>query len=147
MTRKRRSFSAEFKARVVRAALREEKTFSELSTQFDVHPNQIAEWKRLCFGGSTGCFFEAKGGHGEGSRGSRDPAVRTERVENPAIEVENSKKARYSSFSCNQAELARDLSAAKFSAISRSLSIMTFSTVPCTSSCCDSRSRLCVFDR
>jgi len=46
MTRKRRSFSAEFKARVVRAALREDKTLSELAAQFDIHPNQIAEWKR-----------------------------------------------------------------------------------------------------
>jgi transposase-like protein len=44
--RKRRRFSAEFKARVVRAAMREDKTLAELATQFDIHPNQITEWKR-----------------------------------------------------------------------------------------------------
>jgi transposase-like protein len=44
--RKRRRFSSEFKARVVRAALREDKTLAELAGQFDVHPNQITEWKR-----------------------------------------------------------------------------------------------------
>lgn len=46
MTRKRRRFTAQFKARVVRAALREDKTIAELAGQFDIHPNQITEWKR-----------------------------------------------------------------------------------------------------
>jgi transposase len=44
--RKRRRFSAEFKARVVRAAMREDKTLAELADQFDVHFNQITGWKR-----------------------------------------------------------------------------------------------------
>jgi transposase-like protein len=43
---KRRRFTAEFKARVVRAALREDKTLAELAGQFGVHPHQITEWKR-----------------------------------------------------------------------------------------------------
>ena len=44
--RKRRRFTAEFKARVVRAAMREDKTLAELASQFDVHPNKITDWKR-----------------------------------------------------------------------------------------------------
>ncbi len=43
---RRRVFSAEFKARVVRAALREDKTLAQLSSEFGVHANQITEWKR-----------------------------------------------------------------------------------------------------
>ncbi len=46
MAGKRRRFTAEFKARVVRAALREDKTLAELAGKFGVHPNQITEWKR-----------------------------------------------------------------------------------------------------
>ena len=46
MAGKRRRFTVEFKARVVRAALREDKTLAELASQFGVHPNQITDWKR-----------------------------------------------------------------------------------------------------
>jgi len=46
MAAKRRRFTGQFKARVVRAALREDKTLAELASHFDVHPNQITEWKR-----------------------------------------------------------------------------------------------------
>ena len=42
----RRKHAASFKAKVVLAALAGEKTLVELAQQFDVHPNQITEWKR-----------------------------------------------------------------------------------------------------
>ena len=43
--RPRRNHSPAFKAKVALAAVRGEKTITELSEQFDVHPNQITKWK------------------------------------------------------------------------------------------------------
>ena len=46
MKRKRRNHSAGFKAKVAVAAIRGDKTLAELSEQFDVHQNQIQDWRR-----------------------------------------------------------------------------------------------------
>ncbi|MGB4913070.1 MAG: transposase, partial [Candidatus Dechloromonas phosphoritropha] len=43
--RKRRNHSPEFKAKVAMAAIKGDKTLAEMAQQFDVHPNQITDWK------------------------------------------------------------------------------------------------------
>ena len=41
----RRNHSPAFKAKVALAALKSEETLVQLAERFDVHPNQIAQWK------------------------------------------------------------------------------------------------------
>ncbi len=44
--RPRRNHGAVFKAKVALEAIKGEQTLVELSERFQVHPNQIAEWKK-----------------------------------------------------------------------------------------------------
>ena len=60
MKRTRRNHGAAFKAQVALAPIKGDKTLAELAEQFDVHPNQISEWKQQLqesagdvFGGPT----------------------------------------------------------------------------------------------
>ncbi|GHS95045.1 hypothetical protein FACS1894139_16820 [Planctomycetales bacterium] len=41
----RRTFTAEFKARVGLEAVRGEKTVQEIGTLYEVHPNRVSDWK------------------------------------------------------------------------------------------------------
>src|SRR5690606_21150061 len=46
MTRRpRRNHSPAFKAKVALSALKGDKTLAELASQYDLHPNQITQWK------------------------------------------------------------------------------------------------------
>lgn len=45
MRRKRRTFSSEFKLKVILESLKERESLSELSQKFDLHQNQISKWK------------------------------------------------------------------------------------------------------
>ena len=56
--RPRQNHSPAFKAKVALAALKGDRTMRELATQFDVHPNQIKQWKDQLLGGVTSVFDE-----------------------------------------------------------------------------------------
>lgn len=49
MKKSRKRYSSEFKAKVALEALKEQKTLSELAQEFELHPNQISQWKKQIF--------------------------------------------------------------------------------------------------
>lgn len=53
---KRKRYSSSFKAKVALEALRGEKTMSELSAKYGVHPNMLAGWKRKAVEGMADIF-------------------------------------------------------------------------------------------
>jgi transposase len=60
MTRRpRRNHSPAFKAKVAVAAIKGERTLIELAQDFDVHPNQIKQWRYQLLEGATGVFGDA----------------------------------------------------------------------------------------
>jgi transposase len=60
--RSRRTHSPAFKAKVALAAIKGEKTLSELAQQFDVHPNQITTWRSQLLEGAADVFGQDKAG-------------------------------------------------------------------------------------
>ena len=64
--RPRRNHSPAFKAKVALAAIKGEKTIAELTEQFDVHANQITQWKSQLLKSAADVFDVG---------GSKEPAV------------------------------------------------------------------------
>ena len=58
MGAKRRRIEAAVKAKVALAAAREDRTASELASQFGVHPTQIGQWKRQLLEGAEELFSD-----------------------------------------------------------------------------------------
>ena len=58
--RTRRNHTPIFKAKVALAAIKGEKTLGELAQQFDVHANQITQWRSQLLEGAAGAFGRDK---------------------------------------------------------------------------------------
>jgi transposase-like protein len=62
MSRKRRQYSSEFKAKVALAALKGEQTTSEIAARFEIHPSMVSQWKRELLDNATGVFESKSSG-------------------------------------------------------------------------------------
>ena len=58
--RPRRNHSPAFKAKVALAAFKGEATLAALAKRFDVHPNQIAQWKEQLVSGAADVFGDGR---------------------------------------------------------------------------------------
>lgn len=53
---KRNRYSGEFKAKVAREAMREGTTIAEIAARYNIHPNQVSEWKKQAIEGLAEVF-------------------------------------------------------------------------------------------
>ena len=58
MTTPRRSYSAEYKAKIVLEAIKGRKTINELAAEHGIHPNQISQWRTQLLEAAPSIFSE-----------------------------------------------------------------------------------------
>jgi len=61
MSRKRRTHSPDFKAKVALAAIKGDETLSELARRYQINANLIVKWKKLLLENSAEVFASGKG--------------------------------------------------------------------------------------
>lgn len=79
--RPRRNHTAAFKAKVALEAIKGDQTLVELSERFQVHPNQIAEWKKVLLEKAPDVFDKGKP--------SREPDVKELHAKIGQLAMEN----------------------------------------------------------
>ena len=60
ISKQRRSFSAEMKARIALEAIKGQKTIQEIASHYGVHPNQVTNWKRQAIDGVPAVFADRR---------------------------------------------------------------------------------------
>jgi len=66
MKAKRRRHDATFKSRVALEALKGQKTVQQIAADYEVHPVQVSEWKKILIERLPEAFEGKKGGRGGG---------------------------------------------------------------------------------
>ena len=81
--RSRRNHSAAFKATVALAAIKVEETPGRLAARFDVHPNQIVQWKSQLLERAADAF------NGSGQAAEAGPDIKTLHAKIGQLALEN----------------------------------------------------------
>lgn len=84
MSKKRVTHPPAFKAKVALAAIKQEKTLSQLAAQFKVHPTVISKWKALLLEHAASVFAD-----GRAKKPTDDPNIEALFEKIGRLEVEN----------------------------------------------------------
>jgi transposase len=83
----RRKFTSEFKKKVVLEALKERNTIQELATKYEIHPQQITDWKRQFLDNSEAAF--ERPGAEDGRASEKDKLIEQLFAQIGQLKVEN----------------------------------------------------------
>lgn len=83
----RRKFTSEFKKKVVLEALKERNTIQELATKYEIHPQQITDWKRHFLDNSEAAF--GRSGSEDGKVGEQEKLIDQLYAQIGQLKVEN----------------------------------------------------------
>ena len=60
MKKQRKNYSSEFKVKVALEAIKGQKTLNEIASKFEVHPNQVTQWKKQALEGLPELFSQRR---------------------------------------------------------------------------------------
>ncbi len=83
MRRKGRNHSAAFKAKVALAAARGDKTLSEIAEHYDVHPNQVQDWRRKLVENAEHLFEQGAGRENDTEHELKEPHAKIGQLTSP----------------------------------------------------------------
>jgi transposase len=83
----RRKFTSEFKKKVVLEALKERNTIQELAAKYEIHPQQITDWKRHFMDNSDVAFDRP--GSEDGKNAEQDKLIEQLYSQIGQLKVEN----------------------------------------------------------
>ena len=94
MTRgKRKTYDDQFKAKVALEAVKETKTLLELASQYDVHPNQIRNWKNEFLENAAMVFGGDKDAKAENTELKKEREELHKRIGEQSMDIEFLKKS------------------------------------------------------
>ncbi len=92
MTRKRRSFTPSFKAKVALEAVREAKTIAEIAQKHKLHPTQINLWKKQLLDGAENVFQDGRSKEAKATTDEPESAELYEQIGRLKVQLEWLKK-------------------------------------------------------
>lgn len=76
MTSTRRTHTPAFKAKVAMEALKEEQTLNQIGQAYDLHPVQVAQWRKTLQEGAPSLFERGLKAADKGRQSKEDDALR-----------------------------------------------------------------------
>jgi transposase len=77
--KQRKSYTAAFKVKIALEAIKGQRTINEIATHYDVHPNQVTQWKKQATLEFTRCFLDPAGTRRPGGRDSQSRTLPADR--------------------------------------------------------------------